>query len=429
MERTPLFRPAALAAHRAGELGRIVLVGPVTLRVFSAVFIVLAAGLAGLFHFGTYTAHRTLRGRLVTERSLIEVRSPQFGTVVEKRVSEGEAVERGDVLYVVSSERLSNARGATQREIGEKLDSRRRSLIEQIANTRVLAGLERRSLEEAVGNLAEESVGLEETAAAQVERADLAREVAERYQRIRTLGFVSEEQALAKRADLLEQQSRLHALERERATIARQVSELDGRIVMAEVRYENQVAELERSMAEIDLQLAENEARRAIVIVAPEDGIVTGIGADVGEPVDNGTPLAFIVPARSTLHAELYAPSRSAGFLFGGQDVLLRYEAFPYQKFGHHHGTVAAVSRTALAVHAFDRSSSLAGEPMYQVTVELQRQTVDAYGEARALRPGMAVEADVLLETRRLYEWVFEPLYSLAGRTSFGSTPSGPAAE
>jgi membrane fusion protein len=415
MERTPLFRPAALAAHRVGELGRITLVGPVSLRVASGIFAVLAAGLASLLYFGTYTAHRTLRGRLVTERSLIEVRSPQLGTVVEMRVHEGEAVERGDVLYVVSSERLSSARGATQQAIGEKLDSRRRSVAEQIENTRVLAELERRSLEESVANLAEESIGLGETTAAQIERTDLAREVADRYERIRAMGFVSEEQSLAKHADLLEQQSRLHALERERMSVTRQLSELDGRIAMAGVRYENQVAELERSLTEIDLQLAENEARRAIVVAAPEGGVVTGIAADVGEPVDNGTPLAFIVPARSALQAELYASSRSAGFLSTDQDVLLRYEAFPYQKFGHHPGRIAAVSETALAVQALDRNADAYREPMYRVIVELQQQTVRAYGETRALRPGMAVEADVLLETRRLYEWMLEPLYSLAG--------------
>jgi membrane fusion protein len=417
MERTPLFRPAAVAAQQERELGRIVLVGPVTLRVFSTLFAALAAALAALFYFGAYTAHRTLRGRLVTERSLIEVRSPQPGTVMEKRVREGELIERGEVLYVISSERTSSARGATQQVVGQQLDSRRRSLAEQIENIRALARLESQSLEESLATLAEESVGLEETAAAQVARTDLAREIAERYQRIRTMGFVSEEQALAKRADLLEQQTRLHALERERANVARQLADFDGRAAMAGVRYENQVAELERSIAEIDLQVAENEARRAIVIAAPDDGVVTGIGADVGEPVDSTTALAFIVPVGSPLQAELFAPSRSAGFLSVGQEVLLRYEPFPYEKFGHYRGSVAAVSQTALGFHAFDRNANVPGEPMYRVTVELQQQTVTAYGEARALRPGTAVEADVLLETRRLYEWVFEPLYSLAGKS------------
>jgi membrane fusion protein len=48
--------------------------------------------------------------------------------------------------------------------------------------------------------------------------------------------------------------------------------------------------------------------------------------------------------------------------------------------------------------------------------VALESQTVQAYGEPRGLLPGMAVEADVLGERRRLYEWVLEPLYALAGR-------------
>ena len=38
-----------------------------------------------------------------------------------------------------------------------------------------------------------------------------------------------------------------------------------------------------------------------------------------------------------------------------------------------------------------------------------------AYGEAVPLRPGMQLEADVLAETRRLVEWVLDPLFTLTG--------------
>jgi membrane fusion protein len=54
---------------------------------------------------------------------------------------------------------------------------------------------------------------------------------------------------------------------------------------------------------------------------------------------------------------------------------------------------------------------------VYRVAVALDSQTMKAYGEAKRLLPGMEVEADALLDTRRLYEWVLEPLYALAGRT------------
>jgi membrane fusion protein len=214
---------------------------------------------------------------------------------------------------------------------------------------------------------------------------------------------------VAKQADLLEQRGRLQSLARETNGIARQLEDVNARAGSLELRYRNQIAELERSVTAAELDIAENEARREILVVAPANGIATGIAAVVGQLVDNSAPLAFIVPAGSRLRAELYAPSRAVGFVSVGEEVLLRYEPFPYQKFGHYRGRVDAVSPTA-------RADAIGAEPVYQVVVALESQNVIAYGEPRPLRAGMAVEADVLLETRRLYEWALEPLYSMRGK-------------
>jgi membrane fusion protein len=83
--------------------------------------------------------------------------------------------------------------------------------------------------------------------------------------------------------------------------------------------------------------------------------------------------------------------------------------------FGHARGIVAKISQTTLTT--FDSARQAArSEPVYRIVVTLESQTVSAYGEARRLLPGMEVEADVLQETRRLYEWVLEPLYAMAER-------------
>jgi membrane fusion protein len=55
-------------------------------------------------------------------------------------------------------------------------------------------------------------------------------------------------------------------------------------------------------------------------------------------------------------------------------------------------------------------------EPLYRITVTLDRQDVTAYGHAQPLSPGMQLEADVLLDRRRLIEWLFEPVLGIAGR-------------
>ena len=56
-----------------------------------------------------------------------------------------------------------------------------------------------------------------------------------------------------------------------------------------------------------------------------------------------------IVPEHEPMQAELLAPSSAVGFIHPGGRVLLRYSAFPYQKFGEYWGTVMSVSRRAEA--------------------------------------------------------------------------------
>jgi len=55
-------------------------------------------------------------------------------------------------------------------------------------------------------------------------------------------------------------------------------------------------------------------------------------------------------------------------------------------------------------------------EALYRVTVALERQHVIAYGKAAPLQPGMQLDADVLLERRRLVEWMLAPIFTLTGR-------------
>ena len=153
---------------------------------------------------------------------------------------------------------------------------------------------------------------------------------------------------------------------------------------------------------------------------APQDGTVSAIAFDVGQPVAANQSLASLVPTGSELEAELYAPSRAAGFIKPGMKVLLRYQAYAYQKFGQARGTVREVAASAMRQDELPlpgtTPSGVAGEPLYRVRVRLDRQDVTVYGRPLALRTGALLDASVLLEQRRLYEWLLDPLYSATGR-------------
>ncbi len=100
----------------------------------------------------------------------------------------------------------------------------------------------------------------------------------------------------------------------------------------------------------------------------------------------------------------------------------MRYQAYPYQKFGHAKGKVITVSKTALPANEISAIANQGGgnqqnsEPLYSITVELASQTINAYGKQQKLQSGMLLDADVMQEKRRLYEWVLEPLFSLTGK-------------
>jgi membrane fusion protein len=126
-----------------------------------------------------------------------------------------------------------------------------------------------------------------------------------------------------------------------------------------------------------------------------------------------------IVPQHTSMQAELLAPSNAIGFVHEGERVLLRYSAFPYQKFGEYWGTVVTVSHAALSpdqVQGLLAGASPVNQtgPFYRVIVKPDSQVVNIYGEDHTLPASMQVQAYALLDQRPLYQWIFQPLYDIA---------------
>jgi membrane fusion protein len=422
MTSTKLFRAEALNARHVNWLGNIVLIRPLSFSVLTSVVAVLAAIVLVFLILGTYTKHNTVSGQLIPDTGLVKVYATQVGIVLKKEVAEGQVVRKGDILYVLSSERQSGAQGFIQAAISSQVAARRQSLSEERDKMHLMQGEERAALLQKIGNLKAEAAKLDSQIEGQRSRVKLASESAARYQSLLNQNYISLEQAQQKQEDLLDQQNRLQSLERDRISGGRELDVQNNELAMLAPRQQNQLAQIERSINSVGQELTESEAKRSLVVTAPETGIATGVVAEVGQTVDASRPLVSVVPEGALMQAHLYAPSRSIGFVKPGDKVLLRYQAFPFQKFGHAKGTVLSVSRTALpsdelaGIGLPQGVTGASGEPLYRITVKLATQSAIAYGRAQPLQAGMLLDADILQETRHLYEWVLEPLYSLTGK-------------
>jgi membrane fusion protein len=414
-----LFRPEALEHQRQAWLGDMQLLRPLSLRLLTVtVLLVLAAVLAFLW-WGEYTRKARVAGVLVPEQGVIRLLPPLEAVVLERHVVEGARVARGDVLFVLSLER-SSAAGDTQASVQRSLRERERSLADSASQQALLTQTQAAAIDQRLADMRRERGQRMAEALLHKQRLTLAGDALARLESLRRDNFISAAQVQAKQEELLGLQAQLQALEREAAAHERAITALDAERRELPLRAQAQQGEIQRERAELAQQAAESEAKRRLVVRAPADGVVSAVLAQPGQTVTPAAALASLVPADSQLQAHLYAPSSAVGFVRPDQTVLLRYQAYAYQKFGHQRGRVLQVSRTPLS--AADQTALLgtaaqaATQPLYRITVALDKQQVSADRQDLALVPGMQLDADVLLDRRRLIEWIFEPLLGLGGR-------------
>lgn len=413
-----LFRIEAQRGQRAQMLSEIVLVRPLSFTVMTTVAACMAFAVILLFGFGGYTRRTTVEGTLTPDTGLVKIYTPQAGIVLTRHVTEGQPVTRGQVLYTVSTDLRSAASGQTQAALIDQARQRKASLQQEIDKTRLLQRDERDTLQSKIASLRMELASIDEQIAAQRTHVSLAADAASRYAGLLAQDYISKDQAQQREADLLDQRSKLTSLQRERDSTMQSVTEASNDLAGLSLKQQNQLSQIGRSVMAVDQSLIESEARRELAITSPEAGTATAVIADPGQMADTSHPLASVVPDGAHWQAYLFVPGTAVGFVHIGDPVLIRYQAYPYQKFGQYAATVVSVTRTALSAAELQTSGAPADRDgtFYRITVALKSQTVTAYGKPQPLQAGMALQADILQEHRRLYEWVLAPLYSLTGK-------------
>lgn len=414
---TPLFRPEAVEARRQQWLGDVRLVRPVSLSVLVLLLIVAALVIGVWLFLGEYTRKAHVAGLLVPDRGWIRLVSPQVATVTERRVAQGQQVRAGDVLFVLSLDQHTRDGGAQQR-VMRSLRARQESLAESLEAQLRLSREQEAALAERLGAIRREMAQLDRETELQRERLALSQQSLSRLEALREERFVSAAQIQSKSEEVLALRAQLVALERQRSTLARDAATLEGQRRELPLKERARAGELQREAQALAQESAESDAKHEIVIRAPQDGTLAMVIAEPGQSVSPEAALASLVPIDARLEAHLYAPSSALGFIRAQQPVYLRLAAFPHQKFGHQLGTVQQVSSTPLQAGELAALplASKPNEPLYRVTVSLQRQDVMAYGNPQPLAAGMQLEADVLLERRSLIEWLFAPVLGVAGR-------------
>ncbi|ARW11330.1 HlyD family secretion protein [Acetobacter ascendens] len=418
-----LFRDEAVNARRQMWLGKVQASQPAFVRItgwISLLFVILA-----IFYtiWGVYTRRVHASGLMVPPSGLITVNANATGAICEQHAEEGQHVKKGDKLFVIDLDATSVS-GPTQKQILSQLQNQH-TLLEQQKNLRSKdAPIEKQSMVTQIRYLNQQHEHIGHQLENDTRVLPVVENAVRRMQTAETAHLVTETQF----------QSQLYTYAQLLSTHAQflqNYTDTEGKIADLTtklIRYDNQLNhdlnDLDKQIAEIDQQIAESEGHRSSIILAPDDGILTSIRVSPGQQVSAGTPMLTLLPTSHTLEAELYVTSASIGFLHEGEPVLLRYAAFPYQHFGLYRGHVSEITRAPVTATDFSNHESASisksklsdqnsKQDIYRIRVHPDLPFVNVYGQHKLLEAGMAVEADIAIDTRRLYQWIFDPIMSM----------------
>jgi membrane fusion protein len=429
-----LFRPESLSARELAWQGRPALALGLPAAFTSLTSVALLAAMAALITFGSYARRVDMEGTILPSAGLISISSPSSGWIAALAVQEGKVVERGEWLYTLNLDTATKD-GGTQQQIIIAQTAARETLTQQIDRKTRMSEETQRDLQQKIENLKAQIDQLGDQIRMQ---QGFFKIINREYNLFLTL--IERRQAslneLASRQQAwMQSQSKMQELESSKLRLRGELNDAQYQLGTIAITTADEIDALKTKILDIDEKLANTEARRSIEIRAPEPGVVTAIVGHPGQVVSMGSPMLKIVPRNAAMHAELLAPSSAIGFIQEGEHVLLRYSAFPYQKFGEYRGTVATVSHAALTPEEVQsllagpqstKQGLLAGAlpakqigPFYRVIVKPDSQFVSVYGEERKLKASMQVQAYALLDRRPLYEWIIEPIYYI-GRAAHG---------
>lgn len=427
-------------------------------RLLQAVVIAVAAlvGCAFLWSFiGSADVIVTAQGTLAPESEVRRLYAPVDGELADIFIAEGQPVSKGDVLA-----RL-NARGAIEaaknaleaqlkledaerewKQFPEKkiLLERRAAALKQQMETE--ENLHKKRIAEGTTKLTEGQRAQTQEARSNLDNARLARDSAkqelDRFEQLFKLpegGGVSQAQVQAKRNAYLSAensvraaQSRLGELDsrfsQELSQASARLETSDQDLTKLRLQYEAAVREVTTTEDKLRLQVqtarlvAEAAARikfenidndNFLLIVAPTSGVITDVtSTQPGDKIQANTPLGGIAPADARPVVKIQIAEHDRAFLREGLAVKLKFNAFPYQRYGLIDGTLEYISPAT-------KPGGPNKQPVYEGRVTLERDHYLVGDTKYPLRYGMTATAETIVRERRLIDLALDPFRQVGG--------------
>ncbi|MBT3723961.1 MAG: HlyD family efflux transporter periplasmic adaptor subunit [Gammaproteobacteria bacterium] len=413
--KTELFRQQVIDKQKASQFGSVMIINPLSFKVLSLISTLIILTLLSFVVWGEYTRKQSVTGLLTPDSGLITLYATKSGIVSKCNVKQEQLVTNKTNLLIISTQNNSSTSENLQSQLLQKIGLERMFLELRHKKTVDLLEQQKESIRNKIEMLGRQlkksskQLVLENKILASINNEMKRTELLAQKNLISKSSFdLNQQVVLQQKAKIIDLNNSIELLEN-------QLLQLPADISILELQYEQQKFDYNRELNNLEKNEISLLAEQYYAVRTEVNSIVTHVLVKEGQFVNAGQPLLTLRPENSDLNAELFIPSHSIGLIEVGQSVMLRYDAFPYERYGTFKGELQNVSQSVIAPGQTG-NVQMASSPVYQATVKLDQQYVSAYGRQIKLTPEMTLSADIQLDTVPLYRLVLEPIYRTTGK-------------
>lgn len=406
---TGLYRHQSVLHKQSYTYGTPHLAPPLSGWVVCTICVLILISLSLFLFFAQYTHKERVLGELKPASGIIEISSADDGIVKHIYVDDGAYVLQGQILAIVQKDKT----GA--------------DLVTTSSNDKASYLLQIKNLQKTISNISKQ---LAEKRQEHLKSVDIINKKQKHMQT--KLGL--NKQLLSKQQFLVKQMAELEAisavsnlevqaqtekltnlrvnneqLENEYLTLNQSLVSTNQQYTQFSLDSDIKKNALEKDILQLTRFIKSTDIDSAFTIIAPKDGQILAVNALEGQLVSKNQSLLSFTIRDQPLVAQLSVPDRAVPFLKLNDDVSLRYNPFPYQKFGQYQGKIKSIS--SIPINLASRSASdLTHQTFYQVTLTLDQQNLMINNSLRPLKPGYTLEAEIITESHSLLELIFHRL-------------------
>jgi membrane fusion protein len=329
------------------------------------------------------------------------------GVVTAVRANDGDSVTRGAPLFVVRSSALSD-RSADRLSF----ESQKRGSEARLAILEGQYRIRRRADSADERRLLARIAYLERQITSKTRRLGLLREIADSSAAGASRGSIGRFEASRLEFDARSLAEEVEGSEQELAEVRADVSRLESDRRQRDLDHQEARRALEETIETAGIRAGSLQSDLAnitdsgLVLNAPCTGTLIRLRVkSPGAVVPEGAILGEVACRGELLQGELEVPESGLPFIQPGQAVKLRFDAFPYQRYGVRFGTVRWLGPAGIDVG--EDSSA------FRALVVLRDSAIRVRGQLRPLLAGMSGQADIVVGRRSLASYAFEPIRAL----------------